>query len=212
MYKRHVQIYATKTKDSKAAADKLFNEYIMQFGYPERIHHDRGPEFNSRLFEQMHRVTRIRASNTTPYHPMGDGQVERFNRTICNMLRSLSANAKKDWRSYLPKLAFAYNATVNKATGYSPHFLMFGREARLPIDMVFEEVRSEGELDNKSHEQFVKQWTERMQEAMEIARKSIEKSANYNKQYYDRKVRAVEIGVGDMVLVKNVRERGVQEK
>ena len=168
-FTRFVQIYATKTKNSKAAADKLFNEYIMQFGYPERIHHDRGPEFNSRLFEQMHRVTRIRASNTTPYHPMGDGQVERFNRTICNMLRSLSANAKKDWRSYLPKLAFAYNATVNKATGYSPHFLMFGREARLPIDMVFEEVRSEGELDNKSHEQFVKQWTERMQEAMEIA-------------------------------------------
>ena len=80
-FTRFSQAYATKTKSSKAAAMKMFSEYILQFGFPKRIHHDRGPKFNSRLFRELHRLAGIKASNTTPYHPMGDGQVEHLNRT-----------------------------------------------------------------------------------------------------------------------------------
>ena len=125
-YTRFCQLYATKSKSSKAAAEKLFNEFILQFGYPERIHHDQGPEFNSNLFAALHRLTGIRSSNTTPYHPAGDGQVERLNRTIVNMFKTLPDRAKKDWKSHLPKLAFAYNSTIHKATGYTPIYLLFG--------------------------------------------------------------------------------------
>ena len=142
----------------------------------------------------------IKASNTTPYHPMGDGQVERCNRTLANMLKSLSKEAKKDWRSHLPKMAFAFNSTVNKATGFSPFFLMFGRESRLPIDFVFGEVVRGEELKNRSHEQFVHQWKETMEEAMRVARLNIDKSADYNKQHYDKKATAVEMKIGDKVL------------
>ena len=101
----------------------------MQFGLPERIHHDLGGEFNNKLFDELHRLTGIRSSHTTPYHPIGNGQVERLNRTVINMLKSLSATAKKDWKRQLPKLAFAYNSCVNKSTGFSPFFLMMGRNS-----------------------------------------------------------------------------------
>ena len=73
------QVYATKTKSTKAAAEKLFNQFILLYGYPERIHHDQGGEFTSNLFKELHRLTSIRASRTTPYHPQGNGQTERFN-------------------------------------------------------------------------------------------------------------------------------------
>ena len=205
-FTRFCQIYATRNKSSKAAADKMFNEFIMQFGYPERIHHDQGPEFTSKLFGELHRLTRIKASKTTPYHPEGNGQAERFNRTVCNMLKALPKPAKQAWNKQLPKLAFAYNSTINKTTGFSPMKLMFGRESRLPIDLVFQ-VRTE-ELQRKTHEEFVEQWQDSMQQAMDVALKNIRKSAEYNKRYHDRKAKAVEIGVGDMVLVKNVREKG----
>ena len=131
-----------------------------------------------------------------------------MNRTICNMLKSLSETAKRDWKQHLPKLAFAYNSTVHKTTGFSPFYLMFGRESRLPIDSVFQCVEAGEKLVRKSHEQFVQEWKKSMEEACRVARENIEKSAEYNKKYYDKKAKSVEISVGDHVLMENVREKG----
>ena len=105
-FTRFSQVYATKNKSSKTctsctAANKLFNEFILQYGFPKRIHHDRGAEFNSNLFKELHRLSGINPSNTTP---MGYVQVERMNRTLCNMLKSLPENGKLDWKKYLQKL------------------------------------------------------------------------------------------------------------
>ena len=119
-FTRFAQAYGTKNKSSKAAAEKMFNHYILNYGFPKRIHHDQGPEFNSGLFKELHKLAGIKMSNTTPYHPMGNGQCERFNRTLLNMLRTLTEVEKKNWKAHLPQLTFAYNSTVNKVTGYSP--------------------------------------------------------------------------------------------
>ena len=206
-FTRYCQLYATKSKKGTAAADKLFNEFIPHYGCPARVHHDQGGEFTSDMWKELHRFMGIKSSNTTPYHPQGDGQVERCNRTILNMLRSLTANQKKDWKKFLPKLAFAYNSTVNKSTGMSPFYLMYGRESRLPIDTVFPELGGE-ELPRRNHREFVKEWEKSMMEAVEIARDNIKKSAEYNKKYFDKKAKAVDLEVGDRVLMRNVRERG----
>ena len=59
-------------------------------------------------------------SNATPYHPEGDGQCKRLNRTVINMLKSIPENEKNKWMTHLPKLMFAYNSTINKTTQFSP--------------------------------------------------------------------------------------------
>lgn len=207
-FTRFTQAYPTRSKSSKAAATKIFNEYILQFGFPRRIHHDRGPEFNSNLFKELHRLSGIKASNTTPYHPMGNGQVERMNRTFCNMLKSLPESEKKNWKMHLPKLSFAYNSTINKATSFSPFFLMFGRESILPIDSVFQMENTNSNLKNKSYNQFVDEWKKSMQEAFKLASVQMKKTSDYNKQYYDQKTKGTEIMLGDHILIKNVREKG----
>ena len=205
-FTRFCQLYATRSKSSQAAAAKLWNDFIPRFGYPEKIHHDQGPEFNSQLWKELHRYTGIKASNTTPYHPMGDGMVERLNKTVLNMLKAIPETEKKRWKDHLPKLGFAYNTTVNKTTGYSPFFLMFGRNGRLPIDRMFG-LDSIVPIKRQSHSQFVKEWKDKMEEAFRLANNHIDKAANYNKQHYDKKVRGEEVNVGDQVLVRNMRER-----
>ena len=93
-FTKFTQTYATRNKKSETAADKLFHEYIPRFGWPAQIHHDRGGEFNSTLFEELHRLAGIKMSNTTPHHPMGNGEPERMNRTLISMLRSLQEKQK----------------------------------------------------------------------------------------------------------------------
>ncbi len=208
-FTRFCQMYATKTKSSQAAAAKMWNEFIPRFGFPQKIHHDQGPEFNSKLWKELHRFSGVKASNTTPYHPMGDGMVERLNRTAQNMLKAIPESEKKRWKDHLPKLAFAYNSTVNKSTGYSPFFLMFGRNSKLPIDAMFGlDPAEEVTVDRKSHKQFVADWKNSMEQAYKLANENIEKAAAYNKKTYDKKVQGVELKVRDQVLVRNVREQG----
>ena len=160
-FTRFVQIYPTKNKSAKTAADQIFQKYIITYGFPRRIHHDQGKEFNNNLFDRLHNLANISASRTTPYHPMGDGQPERMNRTLINMLKCLNKNEKTNWKDHLGKLAFAYNSTINKATGFSPFFLMFGRESRLPIDLMFG-IELINKSNKVSYNQYVTDWKNSM--------------------------------------------------
>ena len=208
-FTRFSQAYATKTKSARAAADKVFSNFILQYGFPSRIHHDQGTEWNNKLFQHLHRLTNIKASNTTPYHPMGDPYVERYNRTLKNMLSSIPEKEKKRWRDHLPKLCFAYNSTVHRATGYTPFYLLFGRESRLRVDGAFPsfEVQVE-DPGRKSYAKFASEWKERMNEAFKLADQNSDKSKQYNKSKYDVRANSATLQVGDRVLVQNVKPEG----
>jgi hypothetical protein len=84
---------------------------------------------------------------------------------------------------------------------------MFGRQSKLPIDQMFEVYEPETTL-RKSHKEFVSEWHRSMKEAFEIAQENIEKTSSYNKKNYDKRAKAVDLAVGDRVLMRNVRERG----
>ena len=82
------------------------------------------------------------------------------------------------------------------------------RESKLPIDLVFQEMEFGKEVQRQTHAQFAEDWKQSMMKVFEVAQKNIGKSAEYNKRYYDRKAKAVEIVAGDMVLVRNKRAKG----
>lgn len=143
-YTRYAQAFPTKDQKALTVAKVLCEKYFVHYRLTARIHSDQGRNFESKLIHELLKMLGIQKSRTTPYHPQGDVQPERFNGTLLSMLRTLDKFQKQQWSQHVSQLVHAYNCTRNYATGYSPCVLMFGREARLPVDLCFP-VASEGE-------------------------------------------------------------------
>ena len=186
-FTRFVRANATRNKSGRTAANKIFNE------------------FENHLFKRLHELSGVQASRTTPYHPETDGQVERMNRTMLGMLRTLPEKFKRNWKDHVQKMTFAYNCTKNETTNFSPFQLMFGRSPRLPIDNMF---LTNAEPTSKSYAEYVKHWKEAMLQAYKVANEYVDRSSESKKKIYDKKIYGHQLNIGDRVLVCNVRERG----
>ena len=111
-------------------------EFICKFGCPDRIHTDQGREFESELFSEVCKLLGVEKSRTTPYRPQSDGLIERFNRTMKQMLTMFVNENKRDWDDHLPYLMMAYRSTEQTSTHCTPNLLMLGKEIKCPLDVM----------------------------------------------------------------------------
>ena len=199
------QAYATRNKSAKAAAECLFNDFVLRFGFPTNILHDQGREFENKLFHRLEQLSGVTRLRTTPYHPQGNGKVEWFNRTLLHMLRTLPESQKHKWKDSLNKVVHAKSSSRSDATGFSPFYLLLGRSPHLPVDLMFGLSREDTRMN---HAEYTEKWKVAMQDAYDLARQNISKSADDGKRQYDRKVRFSSLQPGDRVLVRNLSERG----
>ena len=208
-FSRYAQAFPTRNQTARTTARILFDQFIVHYGFPARLHSDQGQNFESKLIKELCDIAGVEKSRTTPYHAMGNGQVERFNQTLLQMLGTLEEYQKSDWKAHVPTLVHAYNATMHDSTGYSPYFLMFGRHPRLAIDAFL--GLSPDPLSAKHQTEYARKLRERLHFAYRTAQKATQKSAAKHKATYDLKARHSTLHEGDRVLVKNVGIRGKQK-
>ena len=111
----------------------------------QRLHTDQGRNFESDVFKEITNILGIKETRTTPYHPQSDGMVGRMNRTLKNILSKLVNERQDDWDMWLPQALLSYRSTVHSLTRFSPHLLIFGRETRLPMDLVAPTITEEAQ-------------------------------------------------------------------
>ena len=124
--------YLTKWPEAFATPDqtsltimKLFVEKIIsRHVVPHQLLSDLGQAFLSKLLLGICSILGVKKVNTTAYHPQTDGLVERFNRTLTDMLAKRRGNGDKEWDEILPYALFAYRSTEQVSTGESPFRLL----------------------------------------------------------------------------------------
>lgn len=195
----------TKDQTADTVAKELVRNWFNHYGVPLRIHSDNGKSFEGQVIAALCRLYGIKKTHTTIYRPESNGICERFNRTMHDLLRPLEAAQKKKWPQYLPELVQSYNASVHASTGYSPHFLLFGTECRLPIDLMLGTRDTAAEATDA--ESWVKLHRKRLEEAHRIANIQLEKEADRRKRLWDEKAKPHPLTIGSLVHIRK-RKKG----
>jgi hypothetical protein len=113
---------------------KLYIENIVKLhGVPSRIVSDRGTQFTSRFWKSLHKAMGTKLDFSSAYHPHTDGQTERVNQILEDMLRACVLTYGKDWEQSLPYAKFSYNNGYQPSLGMSPFEALYGSKCRTPL-------------------------------------------------------------------------------
>lgn len=212
-FTKNVEIIPVPNMTAEVCADKLLNEVISRWGCPLRIHSDQGRTYESQVFKELCRMLEVRKSRTSVRNPRGNGQAERFNKTLIRMIKAYLCGEQRDWDLHLGCLAGAYRATPNESTKMTPNLLTMGREVRLPGELVFGSANTHDDEDITTYGDYVDTLRERMQHAHEMARKYMSAAAKRSKELYDVKVAFHRYNEGDIVwCLMEIRKVGVSPK
>ena len=196
LFTKWVEVFPIPDQTAETCALKLVTEVFARYGCPYSLLTDQGRNWESKLFAEMCQLLQVRKLRTTPGHPQGNAQTERFNRTLMAMVRSF-VTRQDDWDLYLGCLAAAYRSSPNETTGMTPNLLMLGREVRMPIDVVFTNAQTEKEVT--SYGEYATGLRNNIQQAHDVARDRLQVAAVLQKETSDGKGCLFSYSPGDLV-------------
>ena len=195
-----VEAFPTRTQTAKETADILYREILTRYGAPRVIVSDRGKAFMSQLVKGLCELFSVKLAHTSPYKPSTNSAVERTNSSLLSSLRAYCNEDHSNWPDVLPGILMAYRATPStQSTGYSPFFLMFGREMQRPIDVNLKPKDNLSREANTTLQGFL----DNLQTCRDIAKENQAKQLEISKSRFDKKAREPVFKLGDMVLYKN---------
>lgn len=205
IFSKYTQTVPTKDQRASTVAEALVKHWFHLFGPPSRIHSDQGRNFESALVQQLCKIYKIGCRPTLLYHPQGNGQCERFNRTLHDLLRALPPEQKRRWPRHLSQVTYAYNTTVHQSTGMTAYYLMFRQEPWLPVDFWLgagSEVNEDVTL-----EEWVQEHEKSLAAAYDVVQQRLERR-RVQRDLNSSKCASPDLEQGDLVYMRNHSVRG----
>jgi len=187
--------FALKDAEASTCMRVMYDQFFALFGLPRKLHSDQGKNFEGKLFKELCQLAGVDKSHTTAFHPQCDGQVERLNRTLLQMLRTTIEDDPASWPQRLPTLMAAYRMSEHAVTGVTPNMAMLGREVRLPATLI---ARPPEEPVNITVP-FVRDLRDVMRNAHQKVRAKTQAIARTQKRYYDERTTGNTFEEGQLV-------------
>ena len=200
-YTKWPEVFAVPDQKATTVAHVLTQFVFPRHGIPDSLHSDQGRSFENEVIQELCSILKIKKVRTTPYHPQSDGLVERLNRTILEMLSKYVSDHPDDWDEWLNPLVGAYRTAVHASTGFSPFELLYGRKARMPVDLLLPIPSTHPNHDASSP---YDSHYDDLQQVMRESRERVEEEAAAAKdrqvKYYGEQAR-YQYSVGDKVML-----------
>lgn len=192
---------ALRNKTGKAVTKALFEDLFLRVGFPRNfiIRSDNGLENISSHNKAVHRLLGIKRVLTTPISPQSNGQLERYNRTLLNLLRKYCHNDPSKWSQYLQYAIFAMNSSASDSSKFSPMALVHGIETRSALDLQL--PTPDESLPNTQYEAH-EHWRKKLYHMRELAREHLVTAKEEQKKLYDRNTKPIPYAVGEQVFLK----------
>jgi len=186
--------------DDASAVAWLFHKHIACLhGFPNSMITDRDPKFMSQFWQSLMDHLHMTHHASTAFHPQTDGNTERVNRVMEDMLRHYVRADQTDWDTWLPMVEFAINNSWHSSIKNTPFFLNYGRHPRSPTEFVLQAAKRGREPDD--HVPAVKDMIQNMHDAIAEAKRCLQAAQQRQKAYADMHRRDVQFTVGDQVLL-----------
>jgi transposase InsO family protein len=128
----HFIMVKTMYKGAKLA-ELYIARIVCLHRVPKKIVSDRETQFTSRFWEKLHEAMDTRLNFSSAYHPQTDGQIERVNQILEDMLRACALKDSKSWDKYFPCVEFSYNNSYQKSLKMLSFDVLYGRKCRTPL-------------------------------------------------------------------------------
>ena len=193
-------IIVEPTTDKVTAAEVAtlyFRAVFRHHGLPTSLISDRDSKFTSEFWLELQKALNTHLNMSSAGHAQTDGQTERANRTLIEMLRAYIGPHHDDWDRHLVAAEFAYNNSVNATTGYTPFFLNSGHHPHTPLSLCVPPLKGL----SKPVERFLTE----IRENLSKARSAILKAQETQAKYANEKRRDASFNTGDRVLLSSKR-------
>ena len=200
-FTKWVEIHALPDVTAISTAKCAVDQFFSRFGAPLQIHTDQGGNFDGNVMKALCHLYRVAKTRTTPYRPSSNGQVERYNRLLLQLIRCYRHSKQKTWDQDLQILAGAIRSMEHRSTGYSANMMMLGKEVFQPIDIL---MRTAGEhFRDENPAGYVKHLRQVLRDVHNLASQKLRTQLNYQKRQYDLRLEENHYEVGDFVYRLN---------
>ena len=172
---RFAVLLPVRNKTVEPVANAIIEKIISIFGPPETLQSDQGPEFENQVIYQLQQILEYKKTRTTPYRPQGNSVSERVHATIHSMLAMHNGIDQSNWAALLPFFQLAHNTSFCATVHEAPFFLMFGRQPRLPVDIILGIPHVGRTADT---EEFAQNTRDNLKIDFELERRSLTKRAD----------------------------------
>lgn len=183
---------------AETVARVLLDHVVTKHGVPRRILSDQGSNYAGKLMGELYALMGVTRMVTSAYHPQANGLVERFNRTLVQILRSLCDIRSENWPEYVQLAVFAYNTSEQESLETSPFYLVYGREPNMPGD----ELLKYTEFHFRSTQDYINVLKERLSFAHSFVKLQMEELKLEQQKKNEKLKDIIEFNVGDLVLLK----------